>query len=57
MIVTMPKTWGRATLVSTEQGEVTLKLKRRSERAQITHLRTEAERLAALREHFGIVLV
>ena len=57
MIVTMPKSWGRVTLLSDELGNVTLKMKRRGERSQITKLHTEAERITALKEHFGIILI
>ena len=44
------------TLLSDELGNVTLKMKRRGERSQITKLQTEAERIMALKEHFGIIL-
>jgi len=57
MIVTMPKSWGRVTLLSDEIGNVTLKMKRRGERSQITKLHAEAERITALKEHFGIILI
>ena len=57
MVVTVPKSWGRATLLSDENGNVVLKMKRRGERSQVVQLQTEAERILALKEHFGIVLL
>ena len=57
MIVTMPKSWGRVTLLSDEAGNVTLKMKRRGERSQIKELHSEAERITALQEQFGIILI
>ena len=53
---TMPQPWGRATMTNGEQGEVILKLKYGSEAPQCRVLRSDAERAAAFKEHFGIVM-